>query len=103
MPYNEKIDNLLNLSMNSTPEEFARSEVLNVGFDEAGNVWEVIVKYAGSLESLRQKFPQIQSQELLFQYAILRIPKDLVDAVANDVQISYMEKPRSLFFAGGTI
>lgn len=98
MAYNEKIDNLLNLSMNSTPEEFVRSQVLNVGFDERQKVWEVVVKYAGSLATLRQKFPQIQSQELLFQYAILQIPENLVDAVASDVQIAYMEKPRSLLF-----
>ena len=103
MPYNEKIDNLLNLSINSTPEEFAKSQVLNVGFDERDNVWEVIVKYAGSLGTLREKFPQIQSQELLFQYAILRIPQGLVDRVANDVQIAYMEKPRNMFFAGDTL
>ncbi len=101
--YNEKIDELLNLALNSTPEEFARSEVLNVGFDPEENRWEVVVKYAGSLQTLRQKFPQIQSQELLFQYAILQIPESLVDIVANDVQISYMEKPRSLFFAGGVL
>lgn len=97
--YNEKIDNLLNLSLNSTPEEFSRSRVLQVGFDEATKIWDVIVKYAGSLAALKQKFPQIQTQELLFQYAILRIPENLLDMVANDVQISYMEKPRNLFFA----
>lgn len=99
MPYNEKIDDLLNLSLNSTQEERTRSQVLRVGLDEATNEWEVIVKYAGTLEELRQKYPQIQSLELLFQYAILRIPEDLIDIVASDVQISFMEKPRNLFFS----
>lgn len=97
--YNEKIDNLLNLSMNSSQEERQRSEVLDVGFDSGSRTWEVIVKFAGELSELKRKFPQIQALELLFQYAILRIPEELVDAVANDVQISYMEKPKNLFFA----
>lgn len=97
--YNEKIDNLLNLSINSSAEERQRSEVLEVGFDSESRTWEVIVKFAGDLADLRQKFPEIQVLELLFQYAILRIPEEMVDTVANDVQISYMEKPKNLFFA----
>lgn len=96
---NEKIDALLNLSMNSTQEERKRSQVLAVGFDDIGQIWEVIVKFNGEFQELLSKFPSVEGLELLYQYAILRIPEELVDAVASDVQISYMEKPKNLFFA----
>ncbi len=96
---NEKLDNLLNLSLDSSEEERERSMVLSVGVDRASGYWEVIVKYNGSLQSLQDKYPQIQAAELLYQYGILQIPQELVDLVASDVQISYMEKPKSLFFA----
>ena len=100
--YNEKIDNLLNLSLNSTPEEFLRSPVLQVGFDSDTNIWEVIAKYSGSLSTLKEKFPGIAYQELLFQYAILRIPENLIDQVAKDVQISFIEMPKNLFFSASS-
>lgn len=97
--YNEKIDALLNLSMNSTQEERNRSQVLTVGFDDVEQIWEVIVKFNGEFQELLAKFPSVEGVELLYQYAILRIPEELVDVVASDVQIAYMEKPKNLFFA----
>lgn len=96
---NEKMDAILNLSLDSTSEERARSNVLEVGFDRDDDTWEVVVKFNGNFRDMLDKFPVIEGLELLYQYAILRVPEDLVDAVANDVQISYMEKPKNLFFA----
>ena len=43
----QKIDNLLNLAMEATPQERAKSENLNVGYDSATKVWDVIIKYSG--------------------------------------------------------
>ena len=48
----QKIDNLLNLAMDATPEERRKSENLNVGYDPAAKLWEVIVKYSGSESGL---------------------------------------------------
>ena len=45
---NSKIENMLNLALDATPEERARSLNLDVGFDREENTWEVIVKYSGS-------------------------------------------------------
>ena len=44
----QKIDNLLNLAMDATPQERAKSENLNVGYDSSEKLWDVIVKYSGS-------------------------------------------------------
>ena len=43
----QKIDNLLNLAMDATSEERAKSENLNVGYDSSERLWDVIVKYSG--------------------------------------------------------
>lgn len=43
----QKVDNLLNLSMDATPKEREKSENLNVGYDPETRRWDVIVKYSG--------------------------------------------------------
>ena len=43
----QKVDNLLNLAMDATPQERRKSENLNVGYDSATRLWDVIVKYSG--------------------------------------------------------
>ena len=41
----QKIDNLLNLAMDATPQERRKSGNLNVGYDPATRLWDVIIKY----------------------------------------------------------
>lgn len=104
---NEKIENLLNLALDATPEELNKSLDLDVGYDAQQRTWEVIVKYGGTtagLENLlREKFPQFYSQiritNLRNEYAILVLPEAIVNAVASLPEIEYMEKPKRLFFA----
>lgn len=43
----QKLENLLNLAMNALPQERAKSENLNVGYDPTTRLWDVIVKYSG--------------------------------------------------------
>ena len=43
----QKVDNLLNLSMDATPKEREKSENLNVGYDPETRRWDVIVKRSG--------------------------------------------------------
>ena len=40
----QKIDNLLNLAMDATPEERRKSENLNIGYDMTSRQWDIIVK-----------------------------------------------------------
>lgn len=104
---NEKIENLLNLALDATPEELDKSLDLDVGYDAQKRTWEVIVKYGGTtagLENLlRENFPQFYSQiritNLRNEYAILVLPEAIVNAVASLPEIEYMEKPKRLFFA----
>ena len=56
---NEKLENLLNLALNATPEEREKSLELNIGYDTASRSWEVIVKASGGFDMLSELFPQI--------------------------------------------
>lgn len=93
----QKIENLLNLALEATPQERRESLNLNVGYEETRNAWEVIVRYQGDIGFLEEE--GIQITFLLGNYAILVIPDGIVDTVAALPQITYMEKPKRLFFA----
>ena len=41
----QKIENILNLALEVTPEERARSAELDVGYDAGERAWDLIVKY----------------------------------------------------------
>ena len=48
----QKLENQLNLSLDSTMEEREKSQVLNVGFDREEKTWELIVKFNGDISRL---------------------------------------------------
>ena len=41
----QKLDNLLNLALDSTEEERKKSGNLNIGYEERSGNWDIIVKY----------------------------------------------------------
>lgn len=93
----QKRENLLNLALGATKEERERSENLEVGYDPEEKTWELIVRYFGSLDPLREM--GIRVKELIGGYAVLRVPESRIDAVSSLNQIQYIEKPKRLFFA----
>lgn len=93
---NQKLENLLNLAL-SVPEELrARSRELETGYQKEEQTWELIVKYSGSLDSLREM--GILTEEMHNEYAVLTVPEDLIETVSRLPQIEYVEKPKRLFF-----
>ena len=50
---NEKMENLLNLALDATEREREKSLDLDTGYDRAERTWEVIVKFGGTEEALR--------------------------------------------------
>ena len=93
----QKVDNLLNLAIDATPEEREKSLQLNVGYDEEDNTWEVLVKYSGDLRRVLGE--NVGIVELLNGFAILTVPERLINMLAELEEIEYVEKPKSLFFA----
>ena len=49
---NQKLEDILNLALETPQEIREQTETLNVGFDGESRTWELIVKYHGSLERL---------------------------------------------------
>lgn len=92
----QKIENLLNLALNATRREREKSLELDVGYSRDDKEWELIVKYSGTLNELREI--GIQVVELSNEFAILTVPESLVERLADFPQIEYVEKPKRLFF-----
>lgn len=97
----QKIENLLNLSLDATQEERQKSESLETGFDEETQTWEVIVRYSGNLlELIPAVIPETWQIVLLSGgYAIITLPKEDVSMLAKLPQIEYVEKPKRMYFS----
>lgn len=93
---NQKLENMLQLALQTSEETRERTEELNVGFDEERRTWELIVKYHGSLDVLESM--QVLVEYLIAGYAVLTVPEELVEAVAELEQIEYVEKPKRFFY-----
>ena len=96
---NPKFENLLNLALDATEREREKSLNLGVGYEPVGQTWDLIVKYSGNIVRLSEEYPQILVRELLNEYAILQVPENLVDVVAQAPEVEFVEKPKRLFFA----
>lgn len=94
---NQKIGNLLNLAMESTEKEREESLELNVGYEAEDERWNVIVKYSGNFDDLKDE--EIFITPLLGRYAIVNLPQNKLEAFSKLPQIEFVEKPKSLFFA----
>lgn len=95
---NQKIEPSLRAAMQATTEELEKSGDLATGFSETENLWEVIILYSGTADALQQTFPNYRITFLLNNYAILLLPEDAIDALADSPQVIYIERPRRLFF-----
>ncbi len=91
-----KLDNALQLSMDATEEEREQSQDLGTGYLPEERAWELIIKYQGDLAAVRALGGVVE--ELIAGYAIVTIPQENVDALAQIPQIEYVEKPKRLYF-----
>ena len=93
----QKRENLLNLALAATEVERRRVPELSAGYNASGKTWEIIVQYQGDLAFLEGQGVRVTL--LLFSYAILLVPESLMNYVTELPQITYLEKPKPLFFA----
>ena len=92
----QKIDNLLNLALDSTKREREKSWNLDVGYNEELQLWDVIVKYSGSSEGLRGE--GITVVPLLGGFAAVTLPQSLLHSYAARTEVEFMEMPKRLYF-----
>ena len=93
----QKLENILNLALETPEEEREQTESLNVGYSAEIRSWELIVKYSGSLDAARELGAAVE--EMRNEYAILTVKESLIPYISALPQIEYIEKPKRLFFA----
>lgn len=92
----QKLENLLNLALETPEAVRLLTDNLNVGYDSGSRSWELIVKYHGSLDGLEAL--GVSVEYLISSYAILTVPEQLVEAVSNIEEIEYVEKPKRYYY-----
>ena len=93
----QKLENLLNLALDSSMEEREKSLDLDVGYEEEEARWELIVKYNGDLKRLGGSV--ITVEELIAGYAIVTLPQDLISSFVELEEVEYVEMPKRLYFS----
>lgn len=93
---NEKLDSILNLSLETEPAVREKSDILSNGYDPEDNIWEVIVKYHGDIMRLER---EVESLEILLNgYAIMRLTATQLERIILEEQIEFVELPKSFAF-----
>lgn len=92
----QKMENLLNLALDATPEERQKSQELDVGYMAEENEWELIIKYSGYLDQVRETVVSVT--ELLNGYAVVIVKESQIEVLAELPEVDFIEKPKSLFF-----
>lgn len=92
----QKMENLLNLALDAMPEERQKSQELDVGYMAEENEWELIIKYSGYLDQVRETVVSVT--ELLNGYAVVIVKESQIEVLAELPEVDFIEKPKSLFF-----
>ncbi|MDD6194805.1 MAG: S8 family serine peptidase [Lachnospiraceae bacterium] len=93
---NDKIDPSLGLSLELPPELRQKSETLSTGFSYTQDTWEVLLRIAGPIETLQEKFPEAFFRVLSGGYAIGLIPESRLSDLAMAPEVIYVEQPKRL-------
>lgn len=93
---NQKLEDLLQLALQTPEDVRVRTDELNIGFSSTTRTWELIVKYHGSLDKL--EVLGVQVEYLIAGYAVLTVPEQLVERMVELEEIEYVEKPKRYFY-----
>ena len=93
----QKIENLLELSLNLPEELREQSRNLSAGYDEDDQTWEVIFRYSENPERMQERYPD--ATLLRGGYGILQLTRSQLQELAMDPQIEFIEKPKELEYA----
>lgn len=90
-----KISSDLYMAINIPENVRVNTLDLNVGFNDYFDEWELIIRYTGSLDNIREEL-NISIEEMLGGYAVVRIPQFLISYLSEYPEIDYIEKPKAL-------
>lgn len=92
---NQKIEPELNLALSLSEQERQDSLDLNVGYSRLFKEWDLIVKYSGDLSQIENDL-KIVVTPLINEYAIVRVPENLIPILATYRQVEFIEKPNNI-------
>lgn len=97
----QKIENLLNLALNTPQKEREKSELLESGYQPYTRTWQVIVRCGSDFVKVaKDKFGERwKITELSGGYAIVTLAEQDIELLAALSQVEYIEKPKRLYFA----
>lgn len=95
---NQKIENVLNMSMETSNEQREKSRELSVGFDPSDRTWEIIIKYSGDPVTLEEEL-SMTFVILLNQFAISRGTQEQIERLARHPRVEFIEKPKALLYS----
>lgn len=93
----QKVENLLELSMDVSQETREKSENLSAGYNEEENIWQVIFRYSGEIEDFVGNYDRVTP--LLGGYAVAEVTESQLMALAKEPRVEFIEKPKALSFA----
>lgn len=93
----QKLENLLNVALQTEKNARNFRNDIDVGFDYAENTWELIVKYNGDLTFVKELGGTVE--ELILGYAIIIIQERNIPQLIQHPEIEYVEKPKRLFYS----
>ncbi len=95
----QKLENMLNLALDTGKEERERSPSLITGYLPEEKKWELIIRYFGDGKNLEGEGRKLE--RLLGGYGILTVAEPLIPLVASLPEVEYVEKPKELFYGAG--
>lgn len=93
----QKVENLLELSLDVTEETREKSENLSAGYDEEEKVWQIIFRYSGDISDFAGDYGRVTP--LLGGYAVAEVTENQLRALAAEPRVEFIEKPKALSFA----
>lgn len=93
----QKVENLLELSLDVTEETREKSENLSAGYDEEEKMWQIIFRYSGDINNLAGDYDRVTP--LLGGYAVAEVTENQLRALAAEPRVEFIEKPKALSFA----
>ncbi len=94
---NQKLDNLLELSLDLSENLREKSENLSAGYDSEADTWQVIVRHSGNMEEMAEGVGRITP--LYGGYAIAEVSERELERLSQMPQVEFIEKPKALSFA----
>ncbi len=93
----QKLENLLELSLDVSEQTREKSENLSAGYDPEEKTWEVILRYSGAVDELVSRYGAVTP--LLGGYAVAVVTEAALRELSQEPMVEYIEKPKALSFA----